>query len=1854
MAPFLTRACKVALLPAVVLFGLIIAPGASAQTLELNFPFSDAPGVSTADTVVDAVVNMTNSTLAPADLHGVVGSGPGGLGRSLDFTTDDGATTANTVPGSSSSAIAADWNDSKINLGTVSTYTVAFWFRNAAVFGSGDSPLLFELGGGSNPQSSFAVDGANTIGFAENTSGNPEFWGGTTTAPNPVASGSLSTNIWYFYALTYDGSNLRVYVGTPTVAISNVNTIASSSAAISFGTSGTMIFGNRGSDHSRNFPGWLAHFQFYNGVASQSFLDNLRQTEVPNPLVTATTISPSSTAIGALVAISATTGGTQPITNQWFFVSGGVTNAIPGATNTTYYIQSAQVNNSGSYFMVAGNSLGTATNAPATLVVGSLAGAGMQISDVGNIAPVPGINDISQPYTNGEATGGSGEDGLNYFSDNSPAPGQTFTTGSNPNGYVVNGVYVRTAGLNSGSGGTTTAQPYTLRLYTVSGSTATLLSTYVTTNSLAFPDGDWVLYSGAFTNVLQPNTTYAYSYHENTGYDEMAYDTTNPYAGGEMCLIPTAGGAITYCSSGNSDATFDIGLSTTPSTPVITQQPASQTVVVGQPVSFSVGVEASSPTYQWYTSSDTSYSNPSQISGATSSTYSIASPTINNATNYFVVIDGSVTSAVATLTVRLSVNTLAWLGTSSFNWDLTTGNWSNILTQAASFVYQTGDNVQFTDAGKASSPISLTTALSPTSVTDTSSNTYILAGTGNLAGNVQLTQNGSGVLLISNVNTFQGSVAVNNGILRLANASALGNQANAVNVNGGTLDVNGIFAPSSLQYNIQGSGNTNEGAINNSSANNVQNGNGIRGVNLTGNATVGAVGRWDLNGDGGGTGLQGNNFNLTKVGTGSVFFIDAGTNNQLGNITIASGALGFQGSNNLGNAADNMIIDSGAALEFFATAQGVPLVKNSIIMSNADLSNGGTNLLLNAPLTLLGTNTIEAGFEETVNISDTFAGPITGTGGLVIDSVQNYIFEGTNTYSGETIVNGNDTLLTVEANSSLGNSSFIQLGNANAIIDVSSTPGLMLSSGQTLSGIGSLFGNVSNNTGSVLSPGIGSPGTLTLASGNLTLAGATVPIQLGSDPTQVGNGVNSLVSVAGNLTLNGLSTIQISAVGSLSSSQPYTVLSYGGGLSGTAANLQVSGSNSRYTISLVDPTTTPGSVEVSVTGIAANLIWRGGNASGPNIWNQSIKNFFNTGTSGSDQFFNGDNVVFDDTGLTNIVDVTQTNIPGSLTFNNNAINYTFNGPGNLEGALSQQGTASVTLAISNTPALTGITNDAGTLVFELPVNATITAPISDNGAGLGSIIQAGTNILTLGDVNSSYSGTITVTNGVLRYTNSVALGASTYLYATNNGTLDINDVALGTKNIAIAGNGYLGQGALANLTTTFPAYPYQLVQNITLVGNATIAANARWDLTNTIAGNDFDLTKEGTSQITLIGLGGSPTTTGIGNVNVFNGNLTFQQNIDMGDPNKACLVESNAVLGFWAGVNPFVKTNVVLLSGSITSGGGANMLQSTLTLDPGTNFLAVSADLYVIGPIVGTGGFTENGGANLWLEGTNTYSGPTTVGGNSTMVVEAGTSIGASSYIDVNGGSTLNIENTSAFNLSTAPSTIEIDGGGTLNVATPSSFNLGSGQSFVGNGTVLGNNINFGSGSTLAVGFAGSTYTLTMAGNLNLEAGSTDDVTVNKTTSIANDKVVGLTNVTMGGVLVITNIGNAFAGGDAIPLFSATNYSGSFSSIIPATPGPGLAWNTATMHTDGTLRVVSTAGPHIASVSISGTNVVLSGTGGVANSGYSVLTQTNLLQPISNWILLGTNTFNSSGNFLFVTNGITPGTAARYYLIRVP
>jgi hypothetical protein len=149
-----------------------------------------------------------------------------------------------------------------------------------------------------------------------------------------------------------------------------------------------------------------------------------------------------------------------------------------------------------------------------------------------------------------------------------------------------------------------------------------------------------------------------------------------------------------------------------------------------------------------------------------------------------------------------------------------------------------------------------------------------------------------------------------------------------------------------------------------------------------------------------------------------------------------------------------------------------------------------------------------------------------------------------------------------------------------------------------------------------------------------------------------------------------------------------------------------------------------------------------------------------------------------------------------------------------------------------------------------------------------------------------------------------------------------------------------------------------------------------------------------------------------------------------------------------------------------------------------------------------------------------------------------------------------------------------------------------------------------------------------------------------------NDQIQSATSITYSGTLNLANIsGSALAVGNSFQILNAPSYSGSFANITPATPGSGLAWDTSQLNTVGVINVVSSGGPVIGSTTVSGGNLIFSGTGGAVSGSYAVLTTTNLTTPLTNWTSLVTNSFDSSGAFS-ATNAITTGTPQRFYRIK--
>jgi pectate lyase len=74
--------------------------------------------------------------------------------------------------------------------------------------------------------------------------------------------------------------------------------------------------------------------------------------------------------------------------------------------------------------------------------------------------------------------------------------------------------------------------------------------------------------------------------------------------------------------------------------------------------------------------------------------------------------------------------------------------------------------------------------------------------------------------------------------------------------------------------------------------------------------------------------------------------------------------------------------------------------------------------------------------------------------------------------------------------------------------------------------------------------------------------------------------------------------------------------------------------------------------------------------------------------------------------------------------------------------------------------------------------------------------------------------------------------------------------------------------------------------------------------------------------------------------------------------------------------------------------------------------------------------------------------------------------------------------------------------------------------------------------------------------------------------------------------------------------------------------------------------------PVITNAAMTVDGFVLSGTDGPANGDYDVLTATNLMLPLSQWAVIGTDSFDVNGHFTFA-NTITPDVSPKFYVVRV-
>jgi hypothetical protein len=671
------------------------------------------------------------------------------------------------------------------------------------------------------------------------------------------------------------------------------------------------------------------------------------------------------------------------------------------------------------------------------------------------------------------------------------------------------------------------------------------------------------------------------------------------------------------------------------------------------------------------------------------------------------------------------------------------------------------------------------------------------------------------------------------------------------------------------------------------------------------------------------------------------------------------------------------------------------------------------------------------------------------------------------------------------------------------------------------------------------------------------------------------------------------STLTIVNVGSATASTNYSVIvgSANGKTSSTAAN-------------------------VTLLATGNQLKWN--SAGGNGVWDSGISaNWLNLTTSAQTVFNTNDQVLFDDTvGVSNNVTVNGSVLPSLMTVNSSTNNFSFN-----------SGTGS--------PVITGV----------------------------GTLVKEGSSVLSI-YTPQSFSGVVKILGGTI-YAGNNCFDQVSSIMITNNSTWDIGGAAVpGSKPVTVSGTGVGGKGAL------FDSYGGSSESlNITLAGDTTFGGSARWDLGSgsqitgahnlTIdwspdTGNPYGEWTSLTIGANVAGI----TLTNKTHLGSHNNTTAFQ------NPGTVFTIGTNAILYVWDGWNgslhvlnggqldieypaevaPFngntitFENNAQFLNYNFS---GDEPVNSAIILNGVARLLNGDHNTLFTNLISGVGGFVCDAYNHAMIfSAANTYSGPTIIGDGPQVALTNNGSISHSSLIFFGGNNSASVH-------------IDVSG------RPDKTLTLASGQTLGGIGTINGNLI-VAPGATLSPSGTNTMIGITTGANSTGTLSASNNITLNGNTlmkldgSGVSDAVASSTAIAYGGTLTLVNISGApLAVGNSFQLFSAPSMTGSFSSISPATPGAGLAWDTSQLNTLGTLNVIAGASqPVVSSVRILSGNLIFSGSGGTASANYAVLTTTNVTTPLTSWTSLETNSFDATGAFS-VTNAISSGTPQRYYRLKL-
>jgi autotransporter-associated beta strand protein len=672
--------------------------------------------------------------------------------------------------------------------------------------------------------------------------------------------------------------------------------------------------------------------------------------------------------------------------------------------------------------------------------------------------------------------------------------------------------------------------------------------------------------------------------------------------------------------------------------------------------------------------------------------------------------------------------------------------------------------------------------------------------------------------------------------------------------------------------------------------------------------------------------------------------------------------------------------------------------------------------------------------------------------------------------------------------------------------------------------------------------GMGSAGTLTFGNGLVLEDGSSVALDLSDVPGGVNN---DLVTVNGNLTLQGVNTFFIHKLNATLPPGVYPLINYSGALVGNANSLKVLGLEGIP----VTITNSPGQIALVVKSVRspATLTWTGGQNG--NVWDLATSaNWLNGATK--DIFVPQDFVRFDNTGSSNLtVNVNDSLLAANIIVDSSA-NYTLTGNGAIIGGGGLTKTNSGTLVINTiNNNYTGRNVIAGGTVevaeldgigFPSPLGSQLNpSPTNLVLSGNATLRITGESFTDRGMTLSAGTNSIEITSGATQVTVAAAVVGSGTLQKLGGGILALtasNSYSGGTiiqagaivlGGVNGAGNRYgLGSGPVTFINGTLS---YLDLQNnytyspnfIVPTGNVgRIDCDGRSFMTGTLTGGG-----------TLTVMTPFVRTDFSGNWSAFTGQINVISDADGGSfrvNNSAGLPNAKVSVGNLVSFQNRLGGTPTISIGELSGAQGGNLSGGT-----GSDGLSVNWSVGGLNTSASFAGSTYNN-VGLIKVGTGTW-------------MLSGTNISHTGQTTVNTGTLL--LNGNATN---ATGAVTVGAAGTL-----------GGTGIVGGNTTVNGKLSPGTG----IG------TLTFRGNLTFGAGSTAAVEIQKSNG-TKDLANALGTITYGGTLVVTNLAGTLANGDSFKIFNAAVYAGSFNALnLPPLAG-GLTWSTAALNTSGTLSVV--------------------------------------------------------------------------------